>query len=581
MTKSKTVQKVMAGVTAVMLVVMLLGGCQPTPEEAIVVNKREGIPSDALKETEQADAGEPDAHFEPATYSSSERWTDHIEKDEYFTFDVDVDVMMPDVEKFPVQKLERMEMTQETADRLIAYFAGDGAQFYKWPMPMTKDYYEEELIRLKESLAQVEAGGDGETPESIRSYIEAAEEMLAAAPETLEIEYVTDTGFTYQRNWETGKPEEKYGQNYINLGMDAADGGIATIFASRYEEGNLNSIYTGFGYMSANYENEAMYEDQQRWLEEDEKRLQYIDEEYRAEEQKYVDEQKERLNDFRTRIDQSDIDLPAMQQKAIQVFDDLGITGVQITLCDRALIGPQPKEQWYGYSYEYQMPDEDGCYIEFIRENGGIPCARDMGGSIPNQDDMEEGMYSAPFSQESGSMVLDAEGNVRCFWWNDCAQLVEQVAGDSELLPFDQIKGRAIDQLYWNNTYNFDEEYTIEDWGVKLRFEIDDVRLVMAYTKTKDEPAHVTMVPAWFIGAQGYGTYEEGETIYGAEESMWNYENVLINALDGSRILMPGLETWWAQDEMWQQEMEDEQQAAESGEDGGAGATPAPKAVAA
>jgi len=559
MTKSKGIQKIMAGVTAVMLAIMLLGGCQPTPEQAVVVNKRDGIPSDALKETAQTDADGQAAHYEPASYSVSEHWSDQIEKNEYYKFDIDVDVMTPDVDAYPVQKLERLNMTQERADKMIAYFAGEGAQFYKWPVPMTKDYYEAQIIELKKSLAEVEAGGDGETPESLRSYIQEAEEKLAAAPQQTELELTTDTNFTYQNDWETGEVLEQYGPNYINLGMDADDGGIATINISRFEEGNLNSTYTGFSYNACIFESEDMYIDTEKWLAEDEKRVQLIDEQYRAEEQKYIDEQKERIETFKARIAQNKVDLDAMQQKTVQILEDLDIEGVQITSVNRALIGPQTKDQWSSYTYQYTPPDQDGCYIQFIRECGGIPCTLNSGGSVPDRDDLAEGMYSAPFDWETGSIVLDAQGNVRAFWWNSAAQVLEQVAGDSELLPFEQIKQRAVDQIYWNNTFYFDSETMPEDYHIKYRFVIDDVKLCMAYTSAKDDPDRAMMVPAWYVGAQAYITYPEGDSIYGNEESMGNYDSVLINALDGSRILMPGLETFWAQDEMLQQEMEEEE----------------------
>ena len=92
-----------------------------------------------------------------------------------------------------MQKLEKDDLTQERGGRTVAYFTQPGSKFYQMPLPMTKAYYEDELVRLKEDLARAEAAENGETPESICGYIAETEEKWASAPEE-----VTPVGNGYE-----------------------------------------------------------------------------------------------------------------------------------------------------------------------------------------------------------------------------------------------------------------------------------------------------------------------------------------------------------------------------------------------
>lgn len=193
---------------------LLLIGCQATPEKQAVVQKKEDIPSEAIK---QADGpAETAEHYEPMPYKASEHWKENITKSEDFIINADVDVMMPEAEVYPVQKLSQMDMTQERVDELIAYFVGSDAEFYQMPLPMTKEDWEERILELKQSLAQAEAGGDGEEPELLHGYIKEAEEGWANAPEENEMK-AADTKFTYRLDYETGRPTTEEGKNLLIL----------------------------------------------------------------------------------------------------------------------------------------------------------------------------------------------------------------------------------------------------------------------------------------------------------------------------------------------------------------------------
>ncbi|WP_147568103.1 DUF6034 family protein [Christensenella intestinihominis] len=521
----------------ILCAVFLLAGCQPTPEKQAVVNRAEGIPQEALKETgaaPTADGGEGAERYEPVAYKVSEHWKEEIPKSDYFTVQADVDVMVPEVDAYPVQKLEKNDLTQERVDELVAYLTEPGAKFYQMPLPLTKEYYEGEILRLKEELAKVEAGGDGETPESIRSYIAETEEKWAEAPEEV-TPVETDTNFTYMYDYETGVPDETSGKNYIYVSVEDGSGLNKRISATRPDDNGYGSY---FSYGDCSYDNESMLKSQEQWHAEDQARLQYFeDEPYKSEEAARLAEEAERISTQKELYAQNNIDLDAMREKAIGMLEELKISGVQVTTCEKAVLGPLSEE----FSSDIPVNDQPGVYIEFARQCGGVPCFNQTSGGW--SDNMSiEGMYSAPFYPEQGTIIFDADGNVRAFSWSDASKVVETVAGDSDILSFGEAKQKAADHLYWSNISQYSDDYTEEDANMKLRFEVEQADLVMSYINVANEPEQVMAVPAWRFKAQGYGTYLGEDSIMKGQETLYNREEVFINALDGSPILMPGME---------------------------------------
>lgn len=521
----------------VLCAAFLFAGCQPTPEKQSVVHRQEDIPQEAVKQTGTPESGD---SYEPVAYKVSGHWKEDIVKSEQFSLSADVDVMMPEVSAYPVQKLSRYEMTQEKADELIAYFAGADAKFCQMPMPATKDYYEARLVELKQSLARVEAGGDGEDPESIRALIKEIEKDWADAPEENN-PVAADTKFTYMLDYETAEPREDQGENYIYLAIDDGSGLQKTVDATRPrgEEGGSSFSYAAQGSVGT----ESSAKQQLDFLKWDRARLEYMEEPYKSEQLGDIEEGERRWNGELEKMAQNGIDLAAMQEKAVALLKDLGITGVQITKCENALVSEPPALE-AGLSWDYAEPTEPACYIEFQRECGGIPCETQTSGSF-YEGMSTEGMYCAPFHPECGIIVFDRDGNVNWFNWSEITQPAETVAADSNILSFEEAKDKMIDHLYWQSfpPVQTEEGGEGQDWrkDFKYRFEAEEVRLVMTYINVKDEPDKVMAVPAWYMRAQGYETYTGEDSMIRDKEMPSNEAEVYINALDGSPVLMPGI----------------------------------------
>ncbi len=515
----------------------VLAGCQPTPEKEAVVNKQEGIPSDALIEASGTLAPARDS-YEPMAYKVSEHWKEDITKDERFTINADVDVMVPEAETFPTQKLKSTELTQERVEMLAAYFMEEDVPYYQMPAPLTKEYYEAEILRLKESLARVEAGGDGEDPASIREYIRQQEENYANAPDEVELT-PAELKFTYRRDYDTGEPRLDTGENEIFIGGTGSDGVNRTIFAMRDQDGSGRNDFS-YNAISAT-ESEGTLLWQESYNENARAELEAYDEPYRSEQAAQLEQAEARAASLRKKLEKNTIDIDAMQKKAIALLKELDITGVQISQGERALYAQDTSPTPSGWAQEGVEATEPGCYFTFSRQSGGIPVVAQTSWSGSGSEAME-GIYSAPFYPESGSILFDTQGNVKSFMWNNLAQKSEQVSADSKVMPFAQAKERIADYLYWKCMPRTEQSAEIKAKET-YRFEVKAVRLVMAYINVKNEPDAVMAVPAWYVGTQGYSTWfkEGSDYIMNGKEVRANEEQVMINALDGSPIIMPGI----------------------------------------
>ncbi|CAK7071814.1 MAG: hypothetical protein DELT_03161 [Desulfovibrio sp.] len=530
------INKRILAAAALLLCGSLLAGCQPTPEKQAVVQKKEDIPVEAVPQPDGPT--EHEAHYAPMQYQVSEHWKEDITKDENFTVNADVDVEMPEAAVYPVQELSMLELTQERADGLIAYFAGGDAEFYQMPLPMTKADWEERILELRQSLAEEEANGHSESAEELRNYIDEAEKSWANAPEENKME-PADTKFTYQLDYDTGEPMTEEGENYINLAVKSGDGINRVISASR---ANAADGTTYFSYRECmEFERESTTLMQEEANAQDRAAAVNYEEPSRSEELERIDKEDARIASLKEKYAQNDLDMEAMQQKAVGILEEMGVTGVQIENCEKALYELNTQELTSAWGREYTEPAQEGCFIEFGRECGGIPCVAQSGGHWgPGMS--VDGMYSAPFYPESGYMLLDADGKIREFSWANAAQVDETRAQDSSIIPFDEAKERLVDHLYW---YNMPQESDLADPDApkyKFRFEVEEAKLVMAYVNVKDEPDKVLAVPAWYIRVQGYVRNMDRDTMEYGDEIESNGDEVMVNALDGSPILMPGME---------------------------------------
>lgn len=497
----------------------LAAACQPTPEAPVVVDRREDIPRDAILTPSETQVPEAEDAIEPAQYSVMGHWTETVEKNKFLAMNINADIYMPDVTAYPVERLERVTLTQERVNELIAYFTKPGVKFYTGEDVRLKSEYEEDLIYAKQNLQKVLNGGDGETPESIRAYIKELEKKMANAPETYTYTYVEPV-FTFPTDYETGEPRKEEGENSIYVSIEWPDGSRhGSIGATRYEKDKNTSSSFHFSNISGGYDVESYFTWYDGYLKQEEENPPAW---ANAEWEQDIKRQRDFVNNGLKRMQSNTMDLDVAKQQAVGLLEELGIRDMQLISYEKAMFAREKTTEFKDHLIS-------GCYVTFARECGGIPSATQNGGSFSREQDYSE-LYCAPFGLESVSVLISGEG-VEQFEWRGIAQIAEHVTGHTKLIPLEELKQDILNHIYFMNAAWVGGQHR-----GKIRINISEVRLHTTYINAKDDPERVLIVPAWMVKTQDERLYDDMDA--------WmqgNQAEFMINALDGSGILMPGM----------------------------------------
>jgi hypothetical protein len=132
---------------------------------------------------------------------------------------------------------------------------------------------------------------------------------------------------------------------------------------------------------------------------------------------------------------------------------------------------------------------------------------------------MDDFAYSAPLYPEEIQIYIDEAGKAQSFTWRYPLEIEEQVTGNANLLPFDEMKQRIRDMLTFINSYD------------KCPMEVTGIKMNMAIVNVKDHPDEAMYVPAWFI------YYTETFYVWDPGEYEQQELRLVLNAIDGGRVL--------------------------------------------
>ena len=135
------------------LVFVILCGCQPTPESAVVVSKNDGALEAALEATAVPAATPEEVLTAPqasGTYTDSFTNTDGD-----ITFEVELDIPVSET-KLPVLRVTPKTITVETAKHVAEVLFG-GADIYEYSETRTRGELEELILSLRRQLDDEEA----------------------------------------------------------------------------------------------------------------------------------------------------------------------------------------------------------------------------------------------------------------------------------------------------------------------------------------------------------------------------------------------------------------------------------------
>lgn len=169
-----------------LLICTFISGCQETPQEDLVKNKKEQDLEQEMKANQPT--GESYAQTAEILEPVPTHYTDEFEADGVAVL-VDADVHIPDTDKIVSEKVKPAAMTQEQIKQVIHYFVGDAA-CYPIGTAVSKEEIMDEIISLKQEISLLECGaqssineGDGTLDEQLsqlKEQLKKSEELYTA-----------------------------------------------------------------------------------------------------------------------------------------------------------------------------------------------------------------------------------------------------------------------------------------------------------------------------------------------------------------------------------------------------------------
>lgn len=438
-----------------MLVVCFTTACQPTPETPPVINKgddhlEEMIASSAASpvpavtiDPEQSKKEQEEALRQalrdrlnaPETYEDS---FTNDKGDITVSFD-DAKVEVPAVQSIPAVKVSTCAFSQETVNKIGAYFFKD-AQLYVKDDTMTKDELEALIVEVRKSISI----DDNSAFEGDEKYLEDLERQYETAPKEKE-KVPTTTELT----------QTEYG-----LGLKV----MANLDKDEMAE---FSVYNG----------------------DDRKTLCFMNTNGKYHSRIYDEQPSDIAKGMSTTRDEA-------QAMVEQCLRDIGLEDMRIkSVTVEAYLSDQIYET--GKNKEKMDQFNQQCYVFKVqRVVKGVEVSCVTGSVQMDTDDpnvqQKEPVYSDAVPAEWIHIVVDDTGIVY-FSWSDPSEEEEILSESVTLMPFDEIIEKAKDNIFYKN-------YTA--YGSECHIHITSIELGMMRVMKKDAPGEYMMVPVWdFIGS--------------------------------------------------------------------------------
>lgn len=483
-------KKTVAMLTAFILLVIC--GCQATPEKSIVTSKNDGIFEAALANTPAPTAIPENTGAVTDTQQSREAvtYSDSFENANG-NIRYELNLTAPIVQTaLPVVQVRPMEITPELAKQTAQAVLGDDTEFYKYSGQHTKAELEQIILDLRQDIADwdglvEQCGGKEDEAALLQEMLEddlaSAESLYDQAPETLE-----RTLCDWQFHSSDYYSDDLYGYNssYQSIKASATVNGIPFVFnASNREDNDLRDHSI------------SISEDSE-------------------------------LTDTSTLTTgaSGSAATQALQEKAVELANAMGLGQWRVlTESENAVAG---------YSDT----------VILTRLYDGVPITWH---DSPSESETAYG----PFYQYEQLRIAFRDNALVDFLYQGALEKVSTVNENIQTLPFADILAAAKAQMRLRGTTNpvTGETVSAAEDGSYEKIVVDSVELGLTRVLVKDNSTDYYLVPTYtFYGtstsynadgtAMDFSFYDEvsGQTITFPNESM--VELAVINAVDGSAV---------------------------------------------
>ncbi len=488
----------------VLLIMIFLVACQPTPQKAAVVNKNQGVLEDRIASTGNPSNG--------VGYKAPEKWTEPTisENDGKLNFIFDAAVQLPDQGGFPVYEIGPMKtIDQSMVDSIIKGYFKD-VELYN-PVPLTQKQISDLIVEKKQELIIFENGESRKTPEekkiiteNMNAQIEMLESELPSAPETVD---------------------------KVPLDLDVQKGSIRGV-AFTGEDGLTNiSISTANGsdraLCSVTFSGQNKYAARSLGLDAPKYELPQPD-----------------LNS--TTEDQA-------IQRATELIEQMGFKGY---VPDNASIVPDRDDNTspqctYAFCVSFKH-DLDGIKITAPAawQNPQEVSANGQATSGGSSVGVAASYSSFRALDERLNVYINDKGAVQ-FEWSQPYKVAEKLNENVELAPFEEIQDRIKQQLKETFIWQEEMDQTYQNFKLtKDNITIKNINLEYTFMPKKDDPDRELLVPVWNIyghrqtlgvlkNENGKWTEQDSDTAPYAKEILQSEQTtplITLNAIDGSML---------------------------------------------
>jgi hypothetical protein len=160
--------------------------CQPTPEVPVVVNKGDGKSETAYKVSPETGQMDSTGQRLREKLGVPEKWTGAAtSKNGILNIEFDANIVVPEVAKAPVAKMELRELTQQDIENIVEAVYGQGAQLYE-PYGWTREELEAIISRQMADIELEKQQPDGGLSKKFQKELKYYENLYRQAPANIE-----------------------------------------------------------------------------------------------------------------------------------------------------------------------------------------------------------------------------------------------------------------------------------------------------------------------------------------------------------------------------------------------------------
>lgn len=481
------------------LALAVLTGCQPTPEQGVVIGK-DLEQMLALATSPQERQGT----LPEMLGITSNHYEKYLEnQNDNVRVTVDANIVLPDAESLPIVRITSQAFSQATVDKLVGALLGEGQLYDPESLSeLTRNDIAALLVQLNQRKAELEAQGMQPTVtepattadsngavaisgamnqlDGVIASIAFFEDKLDTAPDARE--YVEATATI----------DEDAENSFARVGRMNPDGGVASFMVINADD-----------FHQIQFVNRGDYD--------------------AAQGQYYGEDEFATMADERDRQEAAALAYPAMSVTDAQAITDALLESIGVDDLDCALVEKVIGGSSSQYADGVRVGNMIKAYrIQYVRRVSGVPLTYTNVEYTWNDTDSSEAWS---WNYERMTFIVNDSGIVE-MTWTEPYTIMEVITPTTNMLPFAKIQGVFEKMVLVNNT-------GYSDRGVDLN--ITEVRLGLARITEQHNLQSGLLVPVWdFFGTATY-YYESGE-LESYTENISGRSYLTINAIDGSII---------------------------------------------